>query len=102
MKPGSIVVCIDDTGWDEHVSKDFPFLPVKNRRYTVRRIIPHFIDPNIPDGVALEEIRGNWDFFKTYNGTIVYEEYHFRMNRFIEVEDSELIKEEELELAQIL
>lgn len=101
MKPGSIIVCIDDTGWDEHVYKDFPCLPVKNRQYTVRRIIPHFIDPSIPDGVALEEIRGNWDLFKTYYGTIVYEEYHFRMNRFKEVEEAKSIKEEELELVQI-
>jgi len=85
MKPGSIVRCVDDTHWREHAYKDFPTLPIREGLYTVRRIIPNIVLPNGPPGVALEEIRGAWAIFATYRGDTVYEEYHFRMNRFVEI-----------------
>jgi len=85
MKPGSIVRCIDDSNWRELAHQDFPRLPVKDALYTIRRIIPNIIQRDGPTGVALEEIRGVWDTFQTYEGTYVYEECHFRLNRFEEV-----------------
>ena len=85
MKPGSIVRCVDDTDWDKYALQYFPSLPVKGGIYTVRRIIANLESSIGPPGVALEEIRGNWDFLPTYYRTTVYEEIHFRMNRFKEV-----------------
>jgi hypothetical protein len=85
MKPGSIVRCIDDSNWSSDSLQHFPSLPVKDCLYTVRRIIPHWQIADGPPGVALEEILGVWEQFKTYYGSVVFEEYHFRMNRFKEV-----------------
>lgn len=84
MKPGSIVRCVDDSNWSSDTLQHFPTLPVKDCLYTVRRIIPNTDVADGPPGVALEEIRGVWENFETYFGTIVFEEYHFRMNRFKE------------------
>jgi hypothetical protein len=84
MKPGSIVRCVDDSNWSSDSLQHFPTLPVKDCLYTVRRIIPNTDVADGPPGVALEEIRGVWENFETYFGTIVFEEYHFRMNRFKE------------------
>lgn len=84
MKPGSIVRCIDDSDWSPETQHLFPSLPVKDCLYTVRRIIVNTEKAGGPPGVALDEIRGTWENFKTYYGTVVFEEYHFRMNRFKE------------------
>ncbi len=85
MKPGSVVLCVDDSSWDEHARKDFLELSISGRLYTIRRVIPNIIDPSGPDGIALAEIFGSWYFFKHYNGKVVFEEYHFRKNRFLEI-----------------
>lgn len=85
MQPGSIVRCVDDTNWCRFISQNFPTLPVKGGLYTIRRIVANTETPDGPPGLALEEIRGKWDYFHTYLGIVEYEEYQFRMNRFEEV-----------------
>ena len=85
MKPGSVVLGVDDSNWDEYARKDFSELPISGRLYTVRRVIPNIIDPSGPDGIALAEIFGSWHFFDHYNGKTVFEECHFRKNRFLEI-----------------
>jgi len=85
MKPGSVVFCVDDSNWDEYARKDFSELPISGRLYTVRRVIPNIIDPTGPDGIALAEIFGSWHFFDHFNGKTVFEECHFRKNRFLEI-----------------
>lgn len=107
MKPGSLVICVDDTHWSSFAKEDFPSLPVKDSIYTVRRIIPNIDEPDGPPGVALEEIRGVWDHFETYFGTTVYEECHFKMSRFKEVlppnqASEEIIVEKVLESNQCI
>ena len=85
MKPGSVFLCVDDSNWDEYARKDFSELPIPGRLYTVRRVIPNIIDPSGPDGIALAEIFGSWHFFDHFNGKTVFEECHFRKNRFLEI-----------------
>ena len=85
MKPGSVVLCVDDSDWDEYARKDFSELPISLRLYTVRRVIPNIIDPSGPDGIALAEIFGSWHFFDHFNCKTVFEECHFRKNRFLEI-----------------
>ena len=85
MKPGSVVLCVDDSDWDEYARKDFSELPISGRLYTVRSVIPNIIDPSGPDGIALAEIFGSWHFFDHYNSKTVFEECHFRKNRFLEI-----------------
>ena len=85
MKRGSVVLCVDDSNWDEYARKDFSELPISGRLYTFRRVIPNIIDPSGPDGIALSKIYGSWHFFDHYNGKKVFEECHFRKNRFLEI-----------------
>ena len=85
MKPGSIVRCINDSDWSRFVFQKFPTVPFKGGLYTVRRIVANTETPDGPPGLALEEIRGKWDYFPTYYGIMEYEEYQFRMDRFEEV-----------------
>ena len=101
MKPGSHVICVDDTNWSSFAKDDFPSLPVKDSIYTVRRIIPNIDEPDGPPGVALEEIRGAWDYFETYFSTTVYEECHFKMSRFKEVIPPDT-NSEEITVEQVL
>jgi len=82
MQPGSIVVCIDDSGWREMAYKVFPRLPIKGRHYTVRRIIPNIDAESGFFGIALFEIRGESAFFLRSDGDFSFEEYHFRSIRF--------------------
>ncbi len=86
MKPGSIVCCIDDTGWSQDSHHLFPTLPKKDNLYVIRRVIPNWVDPHGPPGIALEEIFGSWRLFKTHSGKTIFEEYHFRKNRFQEAQ----------------
>jgi hypothetical protein len=86
MKPGSIICCTDDGGWSQWVHREFTSLPTKDSLYVVRRVIPNWVDPNGPPGIALEEILGTWTHFKTYTGQIIFDEFHFRKNRFEEVQ----------------
>lgn len=106
MKAGSYVICVDDSNWSEHALADFNRLPILGHTYRVRRIIPHIQVENGPDGVALEGIFGQWKLYQTFDKNVVFEERHFRMNRFREIEppiDDQLsltnILEEELLLA---
>ncbi len=87
MKPGSLVICINDSGLSPDANAIFNSLPIKNKIYQVRRVIPDIFDPPQanPAGIALEEIFGDWEFLKTRDGTYVYEEIHFRMDRFVEI-----------------
>jgi hypothetical protein len=105
MKTGSYVVCIDDNNWDPRAALTMTSLPVKDHVYRVRRIIKAF-HPKCPeDGLALEGIYGEWTFFISTNGSQVFEEYHFRMSRFREIEMSdvsvEMQKEESGEVVLI-
>jgi hypothetical protein len=84
MKPGSIVMCVDDVFRTENIFK-LSGLPVRNRLYTVREILPNYEVRNGPPGVVLEEFYGKPVTFKSYAGVIVTVEVHFRMNRFREV-----------------
>lgn len=84
MEKGSLVLCINDY-FPEDTSLMFGALPVKLKTYTVRRVIPNPEVRNGEDGIALEGIYGNIGGVRSYTGKIIYEEYHFRKNRFIEL-----------------
>ena len=100
MKAGSYVECINDSNWDEMALVLMSGLPVKERVYQIRRVIPNFDANCTEDGIAIEGIYGDWRTFKTYYNTQVFEEYHFRMSRFREIENpvltEEVIENEEL------
>ena len=85
MEIGSIVVCVDDGNWWNDIMEYFKVLPVKGQLYTIRMIIPNMQDPNGLPGVALEEIRGKIDTVKTYTGSTIQIEVHFKIKRFKEV-----------------
>ena len=90
MNAGDYVICIDDKNWSNEVHLHFDTLPVKNHVYRIRRVIPNIEIKNGPAGLALEGIFGAWDIFETYEGSNVYEEYHFRKNRFRVVDITDL------------
>lgn len=92
MKQGSYVVCIDDSNWDQLAYVYMSDLPVKGKVYRVRRVIHNFSILCEGDGIALEGIYGDWRTFQTNNNTRVFEEYHFRMDRFREI-DAPIIDE---------
>jgi hypothetical protein len=108
MKVGSKVICVDDSNWASHANMYFDKLPVKGCTYIVRRIIEDFVFNGTP-GIALHTIYGNWSYWNSASGITMYEEAHFRMNRFREIEDyqieqlleSAFISEEEVEVLQI-
>lgn len=89
MQVGSYVVCVDDTNWDEIAYVHMTSLPKKNSIYKIRRIIDGFGKDNRP-GIALVGIHGTWKTFVNNYGQSVFEEYHFKMMRFREIEMSEL------------
>ena len=106
MQPGSLVICINAERFSPLASVKMSALPQKNKMYTIRRIIPDFTGKAGGPGVALEEIWGQMDTFTASDGANVYEEYHFRMNRFAELLPPlekewavEVVNEDELELA---
>ena len=101
MKVGSKVMCIDDTNWSYGVNEYFDVLPEKGKIYTVRRIIDDVINPDGPPGIALEEIFGRWSLYEHYLGHEVYEETHFKMNRFREVFFDELFILEPTEIEML-
>jgi hypothetical protein len=90
MKVGSKVICIDDTNWSYGVNEHFDVLPQKGKVYTVRRIIDNINSPDGPPGIALYNFFGRWSLYEHYSGHEVYEEAHFKMNRFREVFSDEL------------
>jgi hypothetical protein len=85
MKVGSIVECIDDANWWEDILLYFDTLPIKGQYYTVRAIIPNHAHIDGPPGIALEEIYGRDAMIKTYTGSSVKIEVHFKIKRFKEV-----------------
>ena len=89
MKVGSKVICVDDSNLASHAHKYFDKLPVKGCTYIVRRIIEDFANCGAP-GIALHSSYGNWDYWHSTSGVKVYEEAHFRMNRFREIEDDQI------------
>ncbi|MFM1745373.1 MAG: hypothetical protein RLZZ630_1310 [Bacteroidota bacterium] len=84
MKPGSIVTCVDDVFRPES-RINLSGLPVRDRLYMVRNILPNYEVRNGPPGVLLEEFYGKPVTFKSYTGAMMTVEVHFRMNRFREV-----------------
>lgn len=86
MEAGTFVLCIDDSNWDPLAFVKMSSLPVKGKVYQVRRVIPDFTSKCGNAGIALEGIYGDWSIFTSYNNQSVFEEYHFRMNRFREIE----------------
>jgi hypothetical protein len=102
MQAGTMVICVDDSNWDHRAKKYFNKLPVKDGLYRVRRIIPNIIEANGPEGLALEGIYGDWVNFKSYTGKKVFEEYHFRKNRFAELQPHEDLEEIMEELSSFL
>lgn len=93
MKAGDYVICINDSNWDKDVYHVFNLVPVKGHIYRIRRVIPNWGSPDGPDGIALEGVFGDWEIFEHYNGSEIYEEYHFRKDRFqvIEQDQEELL-----------
>ena len=108
MKVGSKVICVDDSNWPSSASKYFDKLPVKGCTYIVRRIIEDSANYGAP-GVALHSFYGNWDYWYSTSGVKIYEEAHFKMKRFREIEDDQIdqmienafIIEEEVGVLQI-
>jgi hypothetical protein len=93
MQAGSYVVCIDDSNRDAIAFILLSGLPEKGKVYRVRRVIPNFDKNCDEDGIALDGIYGDWRTFDTYYNTQVFEEYHFRMSRFREIDNPILIEE---------
>ena len=91
MKPGDYVVCVNDRNWSANAKNSFNKLPVAGQVYRIRRIIANSEYPHGPAGIALEGIYGRWDLIIHFNGTEIFEEYHFRKNRFKPVVDFKLI-----------
>jgi len=86
MKPGSLVICIDDTNWCNKAFVSFDKLPVQGKVYEVRQIFDNIETPESPEmGVALCEIQGTFGIFQRYDGVWVYLERHFRIERFQEL-----------------
>jgi len=85
MKVGSYVICVDDGNWWSDIHVYFDKLPEAGQIYRIRRIIPNLRIPDGPDGLALEEIYGRWIRVETWDHRVVFEEVHFRKNRFQEI-----------------
>ncbi len=96
MQEGSYVVCIDDSNWDELAYIHLSSLPKKNHIYKIRRIIDGFGNDGLL-GVALEGIYGTWKNHVNNYGQTVFEEYHFKITRFREIESPESFVESVLE-----
>lgn len=93
MQAGSYVVCINDSNWDKLAYKKLSELPVKGNIYRIRRVIPNFDTNCYEDGVALEGIFGEWDFYKISFNKTIFEEFHFLISRFKEIDDPTLVED---------
>lgn len=105
MKPGSLLVCVNDVFDYDDQSYFYAPLPVKNKLYVLRALIPNESVANGPEGVALEEIYGKLSTFKNYAGRLVTIELSFKMVRFKEVlppMDIAAIIAEESECVEVL
>ena len=100
MKSGSIVMCINDSNWDPEAYIRMSELPVFGGFYKVREIFPAMPELETEGGIALEEIYGQMNFFRSKSGGLIWLEYHFKMSRFIEIDiASDQEEEEETEMA---
>ena len=88
MQEGSYVICVDDSNWDELAAVKMSALPIKNHIYRKRRIIYGF-EKSGDFGVALENIFGDWDNHRNIYNQWVFEEYHFKKERFREIDSPE-------------
>jgi len=94
MQVGSYVVCINDSNWNKLAYKKLSELPVKGKIYQIRRIIPNFdTTGSIEDGVALEGIFGDWDIYTLRGNIKIFEEFHFIISRFKEIDDPTLVED---------
>jgi hypothetical protein len=94
MKVGSLVICVDDTNWAAEAYHYFDRLPVAGKTYRIRRIIENINVIGGPEGIALQEIWGQLNFYKTYDGRTVFEEAHFKKARFREIDEIEQKEQE--------
>ena len=93
MQVGSYVVCINDSNWDKLAYKKLSELPVKGKIYRIRRVIPNFDTHCDEDGVALEGIFGDWDIYTLKWDIKIFEEFHFIISRFKEIDDPALVED---------
>jgi hypothetical protein len=93
MQVGSYVVCINDSNWDKLAYKKLSELPVKGKIYRIRRVIPNFDTHCDEDGVALEGIFGDWDIYTLKGNIKIFEEFHFIISRFKEIDDPTLVED---------
>jgi hypothetical protein len=93
MHVGSYVVCINDSNWDKLAYKKLSELPVKGKIYRIRRVIPNFDTHCNEDGVALEGIFGDWDIYTLKGDMKIFEEFHFIISRFKEIDDPTLVED---------
>lgn len=85
MQQGSYVICINDR-FDDRARKKLTRLPTKGKIYRIRRVIPNFDTDCDEDGVALEGIFGDWNIYRIAPGKEIFEEFHFRISRFREID----------------
>jgi hypothetical protein len=82
IMPGANVRYKGGNFWSSSSKKVFTNLPQKGKIYTIRRIYPNINGPEPPVGIALDEIRGKWQFLVDKNGDLHLEEAHFSMENF--------------------
>ena len=90
MQTGSKVICINDSNYSSDAKIKFNKLPKKGRIYTVRRLQPNYERRNGPDGVLLEGFYGKNLLIQNFDGTMIVDEYSFKMLRFRELQPEEL------------
>lgn len=93
MQEGSYVVCINNSNWNKLAYKKLSELPVKGKIYRIRRVIPNFDTDCNEDGVALEGIFGDWDIYTLKGNIKNFEEFHFIISRFREIENPSLVED---------
>lgn len=82
IMPGAKVRYKGGNCWNSSSKKVFTELPKKGQIYTIRRIYPNINGPELPVGIALNEIRGEWQFLVDPKGDFYLEEAHFNMENF--------------------
>jgi hypothetical protein len=104
MKEGAYVICTDDSNWDPRAHVKMSSLPKKNQIYQIRRLIYGFSEKTDEPGIALVGIFGDWEIFVNNYSQTVFEEYHFNIRRFREIDSDELylvLEQAELEALEI-
>jgi hypothetical protein len=104
MQVGSYVVCVNDSNWNKLAYVKLSELPVKGKVYRIRRVIPNFDTDCNEDGVALEGIFGDWNIYTLRGNIKIFEEFHFIISRFKEIEDPTIVEdvlEEEFLLCEV-